>query len=129
MRHFPIGTGYAPNYDIDNGAVNDGPEIVETRGYMTLKQQIDRALAAGVLHETWRREHFPPDFDVPDDYEPPAYAPDEQELLQEYQLMVDGRSRAMARLEAEQRRVESETESEPEPVKNPNPPAEEPPGE
>ena len=111
-KQFDRGTGFSPNYDVDNRAVNDGPTIVETRGYMTLRQQIERALAAGILQERWRREHFPPDIDIPDDFMPPDYAPDEQDLYAEYQLIIDGRTRAQARLEHAERLKAEEAEAE-----------------
>ena len=120
MRHFPVGTLHGPNWDEEKGKdFSDRIPIVETRGYMTLRQQIERALAAGILYENWKREHFPADFDIPDDYEPPGYQAEEQDLYAEYQLIVDGRSRTMARLEQAQRKKEAEENRDPEPVKNP----------
>ena len=104
MRQFPKEAVEAPNKAEKNQIVNDGPVLVETRGYMTLRQQIERALAAGVLHENWRREHFPADFDIPEDYWPQGYLEEEQDILAQYQFVVDGRTRAMARLEQAQKK-------------------------
>lgn len=103
MKHFPKGQFSAPNWDEDNGAVNDGPVLVETRGYMTLRQQVERALASGVLYEQWKREQFPPEVEVPEDFYPPGYSPDEMDLMMEHQLVVDGRKRAHARVENDER--------------------------
>ena len=119
MRNFPAEALYAPNWEEDNRPTDFGPVLVETRVYMTLRQQIERALAAGVLQENWRRAHFPADFDVPDDYWPPDYAPEEQDIMAEYQYVVDGRTRTMARLERAQRKAEEAEGKEAGPVTDP----------
>ncbi len=109
MRIWPVGTLFAPNWE-DPVPGEPGDSIVETRGYMTLQQQIERALAAGILYEEWRKAHFPPDSSVPDDFEPEGYEPDEMDIMQEYQLLVDGRTRAMARIEQAERKAKEEAE-------------------
>jgi hypothetical protein len=59
---------------------------------MTMKQQIDRIRAAGIVQGAWRRAHFPPDEAVPDDFVPPEYNPTEMDLIDEAKRVLNGKA-------------------------------------
>lgn len=100
-----------PFYREDDGRTfAEGPfeeSVVETAGYMTAQQQVQRLLAAGKLSDAWRKAHFPPDTDIPDDFVPPDYAPTELEILDEARMVVAGKTRAQARKEISEREKET----------------------
>ena len=93
----------------DGRTFAEGPfeeSVVETAGYMSAQQQVERLLAAGTVHAAWKKAHFPPDTDVPDDFVPPDYAPTELEVIDEARLVVAGKTRAQARREIAEREKE-----------------------
>lgn len=107
-------------YDSPNDVAmedNFGPSVTDTLGAMTHKQQIDRIMAAGRQLENWRRAHFPPGTDVPDDFVPPGYNPDYMDLVDEARQIVNGKTRAAARVAvAEKKAAEAAEKAAEQPV-------------
>jgi len=111
MTHFDKGV-YA-NPHPSPGEVNTMPSMTNVAGYMTTQQQIERLLAAGELNLAWRKTTFPPDTDIPDNYVPPDYAPTELDVLDEYKLVVAGKSRAAARVQVHEKKLNPDPQPEP----------------
>lgn len=118
MRKYPTkGHGVTPQ-SIGEGPFEDA--IVETAGYMTARQQIQRIQAAGVLLQDWRNSHYPPDGEIPDEFTPPGYAPEYFDIVEESRAIVAGKTAAAARIERAAKKAAEEAE----PPVEPEPPAE-----
>lgn len=91
-------------------------------GAMTMKQQIDRLRAAQIVQGNWRRAHFPPNTEIPDDFIPPEYGVDEMDAIVAARKVINGLALAQARQEAvDQRKAKEQAQTEPEPEPEPEP--------
>lgn len=115
--------------DPADGYYKEGPfedSVVETAGYMSARQQIERLIAAGTINAAWKKAHFPPETDVPEDFVPPDYAPSELDIIDEARAVIAGKTRAQARKDAYEKAKLEETQDEvvvPDEVPEPDPAA------
>lgn len=103
MKKFPADAYAMKKADSVGGLTITEPSKTNRAGAMTKKQQIQRLMAQGKINRAWRNGMFPGDGDIPDDFVPPDYSPDEMAVLDEQRAIVAGKNAGEARIEAKRK--------------------------
>ena len=97
MKHFPANIYDMKKTDSVGGLTITQPSKTNRAGAMTKKQQIKRLMAQGQINAAWANGMFPGDGDIPDDFVPPDYQPDQMAVLDEARAVVKGHNEGAAR--------------------------------